>query len=90
MPDDVDVATAKIKFTYEQSDPLIINVDDTVDPPTYEPDVGYLRIWIKDGTEPRNIEDVVAGGNFIRSEQEINLTFFEINGNREIRLIFTI
>ena len=87
IPDDVDVATAKIKFTYEQSDPLDISVDNTIDPPKYEPaTTGYMRIWTKDGIEARSIEDVGAGGHFVRSGQEIRLTQFSINNKNEIVL----
>ncbi len=86
IPDDVNIESAKIKFTYEQSDPTLITVDDSVTPPIYEPDPGFMRIWNKNGNEERSIDDITAGGNFIRNEQEASLTLFDINDDGEIVL----
>jgi hypothetical protein len=89
IPDDVDIATARIKFTYEESDPTIIDVDNSVDPPIYTPDGGYLRLWTKNGTESRNVSDITAGGNFIRADQEINLTLFTIDVDTRVLVLYT-
>jgi hypothetical protein len=77
IPDDVDVATSRIKFTYEQSDPTIIDVDNSVNPPVYTPDTGHLRIWTKNGTVARSTNDVSSGGQFIRSEQVVDWLLFD-------------
>ena len=79
IPDDVDIDSAQIKFTYDESDPAVIDVDNSVDPPVYTPDTGFIRLWAKNGDEARNSSDFGSGGDYIRSEQTIDLTTFTLD-----------
>lgn len=79
VPKDVDIATAKIKFIYEQSDPNNITIDTSGLTDLYIPDDGYLRIWNKNGTQARSSNDINGGGDFIRVAQIYNLSLFNIS-----------
>jgi hypothetical protein len=45
-----------------------------------------MRLWTKNGTEARNVDDVNAGGDFIRSDQQISITQLNMNESRVIIL----
>jgi len=88
IPDDVDIATAKIRFTYEQSDPNIIIVDNSVTPPEYIPADGYKRLWTKNGTDIRNQSDIDVGGDFIRNDRLYNLSLFGLTENKRDAVVY--
>jgi autotransporter-associated beta strand protein len=53
----VNFQTATITFNYSGSDPMGATAS--------APAPGYMRLWLKDGTQQRNGTDVSAGGDYI-------------------------
>ena len=80
IPDFIDLATAKVKFTYSESRPDSSTITKTdADPEnnipfdTYTIDDGKLRIWKKDGDESRDtayINSDSTPGDFVAEGQD--------------------
>jgi hypothetical protein len=62
----IDFANAKIRIHYDASDPSLIDIN-AVDPSTMLPHLpsGKLRLWRKNGNEPRSKLPLSQGGDFI-------------------------
>jgi hypothetical protein len=71
VPEPVDLAMAKLRFTYSASDPFQVGragAGTPADPFVYTPAPGYLRVWTKDGNVSRNAKSIAEpGGNFVAS-----------------------
>jgi hypothetical protein len=67
IPWTADLSVARIRFRYAASNPA--NVTWTYLPGTYQrrysAATGHLRLWTKDGDEPRNAAEVAQGGNYV-------------------------
>jgi len=73
--DSVDVNTAKIRFRYFASDPVLIIRSGTEESGyVFEPAPGSLRIWTKDGIESRLSASVGESGDFINSDTAYPVT----------------
>lgn len=59
----VDLSSAKMRFTYSDSDPF--GVTQTVT--GYELAEGHIRLWAKDGIDVRNGNPISDGGDFLPS-----------------------
>ncbi len=60
LPDNINLAVAKVKFTYEASDPAAVSRTGTSPNYVYTAASGKLRIWTKDGAQARNPASVGA------------------------------
>jgi len=62
----IDFANAKVRVQYNASDPSLIDVN-AIDNSTMLPYLppGKLRLWRKDGNEPRNKLSLSQGGDFV-------------------------
>jgi len=88
LPDGVDPKKAVLRFTYQASSPLQVKREGAGTwedswgywvAPNSDKDPGYLRLWIKDGTESRDFET-----SFVASEKEYPASYFfrEVDGGR--------
>ena len=66
-----DLASAKVKFTYDASDPKAITTSPT--DPYVLPATGKIRLWLKEAGQPRNADSPKQGGDFIVSGEEYTL-----------------
>ena len=65
LPQGTNLNNAMLQFDYSGSDPTAVrNVGSTIDP-DFEAAPGALRLWTVDGDEPRNVEGINDGGNYI-------------------------
>lgn len=76
---DADLPHAKIKFTYDASDPL--GVTRSGSDFYVLPSSGKLRIWSKDGWAERDGHDANAGGDFIKPGVEYSLQDLGVERN---------
>jgi len=66
LPHPVDPTSAIVKITYSASNPLAVTANGL--PPTFTPPAeGKLRLWIKEGDEPRDAHSIIDSGDFIPS-----------------------
>jgi uncharacterized delta-60 repeat protein len=59
----LDWRNGRIRITYAGSDPALVT--STLDDPYVLPAAGSLRIWIKDGDQPRDPHTVAQGGDYL-------------------------
>lgn len=62
LPEPLDISTARIKLTYEDSSPSGVTVSAGGG---LVLDDGYLRIWKKNATDVRNKSSIASGGDYI-------------------------
>lgn len=79
VPEDVDIAKASIKLSYQASSPSNIEIVTSNGETSYTPAPGYLRIWNKNGTEQREPADLNNSGNFVMPEISYPLKQLTIN-----------
>ncbi|UDQ98895.1 hypothetical protein AAEX28_02115 [Lentisphaerota bacterium WC36G] len=88
----VDIEKSKIKFTYDAADPTNVTRlgEGTAESPyIYNYGDGSLRLWRKDGIQPRLKESIALpdnAGDYIPSEVEIPLNKLYSNDNRSVVL----
>lgn len=73
IPAGIDGSRANFTFTYSASDPKQI-IDHGEGKPSnerFEPAPGHLRIWLKDAHEPRTMDDVSSGGDYVPADQSL-------------------
>jgi hypothetical protein len=81
LPEDMDIGTAKIRFTYSASDPS------TASAQNYPPNDGDLRLWVKDATEQRTPTEIGAfGGDFVASGIEYLANTFHFDPLNRLKL----
>ena len=86
IPGYVDLREADLKFSYNGSDPMVIEVENIGDAQNpilmHTPAPGVIRIWTKDGIEERNPESVTNGGDYVTPDttfKVVDLGFTEFN-----------
>lgn len=70
-----DPENARVTFSYSGSDPALVVVHDDpegIAPPLYIAAPGALRLWMKDGDQPRSAQ-VVPAGDYIAPGQQYTL-----------------
>jgi hypothetical protein len=65
LPVPIDPAKAKVRLTYDASDPAGVTREGTAPDYTYTAAPGKLRIWTKPGDQPRNKAGVTNGGDYV-------------------------
>ena len=71
LPWGTDWTAARLRFRYSASDPSTVTYHIPITPPfqhRYYPATGHLRLWTKDGNEPRNANGVAQGGDYIAGD----------------------
>ncbi len=88
VPEEVDVNTALLRFSYEQSDPNSISVTTQAGKESYIPAEGIMRLWRRNGTEDRDTNDISAGGDFIRSGVAYAVRDFGIRPDKRTAVVY--
>ncbi len=76
-----DVSRAKVKFSYDASDPAQVDCQNGPDPNDSSkttwvctPPTGKLRLWLKDGSAARDHNSVTAGGDYLPPDVEVKVS----------------
>src|SRR5262249_34292507 len=86
VPQPVDLAQAKLKFTYDASDPAGVTVMGTPPDATYTPAPGSLRVWAKAGNVARNKAAVKDGGDYVKPDTYTPAQLGLTSGTRSVTL----
>ena len=73
LPPGLDLGRTTVKFQYSASDPSKISKVGASDDPDFVPAPGNLRLWTKDGPEPRRATSVTSGGDFVPHDTDLRI-----------------
>jgi len=79
VPNTVDPAITTITFTYNASSPLAITQQTNNGVTEYIPDVGYLRLWTRNGDQARDPNSLTDNGDYLQSGKAYALNQFTID-----------
>jgi hypothetical protein len=89
LPPDVNVSMAMLRINYTASDPK--GLTQSGNPLTWHPASGNLRIWTKDGNQPRSMTNVddrcTPGGNFVPGDYHVFTDITKFGFSETVRTI---
>ena len=85
VPNSVDRTTATITFTYSASSPSAVTQQTNNGITEYIPDVGHLRLWLRNGDQVRDSNSLTDSGDYLQSGQAYPLNMFVINCSGQVQ-----